>query len=266
MLSPDVQIVDIDGRHWKNLLDLPNGPKRWSTFLLIFMRDDECVKALRVPGGPIPNFEFVGDENLAPLAKKYGVDYVAVAPVALLRRVFSQAQNAVRRADDWDQQIRSMVTTVSALVRSEVRWYPRAPRFVPKVDGEKLGGWIERLWPDGTAIGLFAFDGTRPHTSLIVGKEGGKITRMTTLDYFGMADGPLHWPVAQGEIYMRCRDEFLPLHVAFWFERESLEEMLAGPKGLSYFHLACKRRRASMMPAPFKWRALLWAARVFGGR
>ncbi|MCL4234042.1 MAG: hypothetical protein KJ042_05950 [Deltaproteobacteria bacterium] len=264
MLSRDLLAVDLDARHWKNLMRLaPTGGLAIAPTLYVFIEDGRCVKAIHNKRGPMPGVDFDADrDDVEALRARYDVARVALVPVEAIGEFMHAWQTGFSIDSDWDAQILAIVSTLLATAKSRIAWHPPIKRWpaIPGLPGAKV---IDRIWPDETCLGLFVFEDRAPFTSLILGKSGGKIALMTTLDAFGLADGPLDWSTQHRKVAELCARSFFPLHAALWIDRGSWSEMVAGPKPLSYLRLATRRGRALMWPLPRLWVLGMWVARVF---
>lgn len=262
MLSRDVLAVDIDARHWRGLLGLFSGAGLvFPPTLYLVMSEGRCVKAIHNKRGPILGLDFEEDRDPAErLLGEYGVERVALVDAALLRRFMHAWQSAFDPAADWDDQIRAIAEAAIAASFDEIRWRPSPPPR-PRLPKPPSAGLLKWGWPDHTCVGLFVFDDKSPHTSLILGKRDGKIALMTTLDAFGLADGPLDRRTQREAVAELCARQFMPLHGALWIEKKTWDEMLAAGRPLTFLRLAERRGRAAIWPKPFAWRAGLALAR-----
>ncbi|MCC6159610.1 MAG: hypothetical protein IT350_16280 [Deltaproteobacteria bacterium] len=264
MLSRDVLAVDLDSRHWKNLMRLaPRGGVTIAPTLYVFIEDGRCVKAIHNKRGPVPGVDFDTDrDDVEALREAHDVERVALVPIEAIGEFMHAWQTDFAMDRDWEEQLLGIVSSLLEAAKTRVVWHPMIARWpsLPKIPGR---GAIDRIWPDETCVGLFVFEGRVPFTSLILGKSGGKVTLMTTLDAFGLADGPLDWAGQHRMVADLCAKSFSPLHAALWIDRGSWSEMVAGPRPLSYLRLATRRGRALVSPRPKLWKLGLWAARVF---
>jgi len=267
VLSPDVLVVDIDPRHWINLVNLfkRDEERKKPSVLFLVVENETCLKAIHTIRGPLPGFSFPGMEHLEEIRRENDADVVAVVPSGFVGRAFRDWQEAMVRGEDWDLQIQGIVESLRPLVRKEIHWHPASPFSLPDpLPVKRLERLSRRFWPDGTCLGFFLFEGKRPYTSLILGKTGGKINLMTTLDAFGLAEGPLDWRTQAGAVADLCRERFGPLHAALWMELGCFREWRTGGKPLSFLHLSIKRGRAAMAPRPLRLRAGMFLARRLG--
>ncbi len=264
MLSRDILAVDLDSRHWKNLMRLaPASGAAIAPTLYVFIEDGRCVKAIHNKRGPVPGVDFDTDrDDVEALRVAHDVARVALVPIEAVGEFMHAWQSDFAMELDWDAQILGIVSALFASAKSRITWHPPIGRWpaLPKLPG---AGTLARIWPDETCVGVFVFDDRVPFTSLILGKSGGKIALMTTLDAFGLADGPLDWKAQHRMVAELCAKSFTPLHAALWIERGAWIEMVAGPRPLSYLHLATRRGRALIWPRPKLWALGLWVARVF---
>jgi len=265
VLSPDIAILDIDARHWRNLIKLFGSGKDGRGNLLVFQKDGECVKAIHTKRGAILDFVLPDKEHWGALLEEIDADRMGIMPIDLPRKFLFAAQGSFFRDDDWDHQIMMIIEALKPFVREEIEWFPGAPNRIPELDPEKIDDYFDKFWPDKSCVGFFVFEGRRPYTSVILGKNKGRIDLFTTLDAFQLADGPLDWGRDAKRVAEICAEIHYPLHAALWIELETLREMTKGGKPISFLRLARSRGRAALWPAPVKWRLYLWLARVFRG-
>ncbi|MBZ0272571.1 hypothetical protein K8I61_11080 [bacterium] len=266
MIGAGIECVDLDARHWRNLLALFARPRGRGKTMWLFVENDRCVKAWHPEKGALVGYAPRDVRDLEAIRAEQGVESVAVLAPQDVRAFFAAWQRAIARDDDYDAQILSIVAVVREFSREVVRWHPRPPKRIPDrvFDVERRERRFHKYWPDETCVGLFVFDGDRPHTSLILGKSAGKLSLMTTLDAFGLADGPFDYAAQWKQVADLCRRHFHPLHAALWIERSALGEMLAGRRRASYLRLAIERRRALIAPCPPWWGFALRVASWMG--
>jgi len=266
VLAEQVLVIDTDVRHWINLLSLFGGADQpRPSWLVCILDGDQCLKAIHTKKGPLWGFSFPGREHLDLAAEQAGADYVLCLPRGGLQEIFYHAQNRVKPFDDYVKQILDLTEGVREALQHVATWYPRKPFELVLPPYEKMQNLLDKVWPDGSTVGFFVFEHTRPFTSLILGKEGGNISLITSLDALGMANESLDFRTnfkTYGEL---IASRFAPLHAALFIELSSFRELRAGPRPLSYLHLAERRGRALIYPKPRKLRFLLWLARAFKG-
>ncbi len=266
MLAEQVLVIDTDVRHWINLLALFgkfNQPK--PVWLILLLDGDRCVKAFHTQKGPLWGYAFPGREHLAMAAEQANVEYVLCLPRGGLQEVFYHAQSRVKPFDDYVKQMLDLIGGAREALEELAEWYPHPPDMIDLPDYELMQKLMDKQWPDGTTLGFFVFERTRPYTSLILGKEGGHINLITSLDALGMANESLDFATHYRQYGEMIAQRFAPLHAALFIELSSWREMRAGPKPLTYLHLAEQRGRARIYPRPRKLRFLLWLARTFKG-
>jgi len=265
MLSDRVMVIDTDARHWLNLIGLFSDNKEPPSVLLCLMEDNHCIKAIHTIKGVLWGFAFPGENKLDQALELAGADYALLLPQRALAQMFYEAQSAVDLHDNYVKQLMDLIAGVKNVLDEQAVWYPEKPyRFEPPAY-EKIEKTFNRIWPDDSTIGFFVFENTRPFTSLIVGKEGGKISLITSLDALGMADQALDFRNGYQTYGEMIAQRFAPLHTALFIELGCFHELRAGAKPLSYLYLAEQRGRARLWPKPFKLRFALWAARKFKG-
>jgi hypothetical protein len=265
VLAEQVLVVDTDARHWINLLSLFGKADQPPAWLICILDGDQCVKAIHTRKGPLWGFAFPGREHLDAAAEKAEADCVLCLPRGGLQEIFYHAQARVKAFDDYVKQMLDLIAGAREALDRLAVWYPQKPFELTLPSYDQMQLRLNKLWPDGTTIGLFVFEHTRPFTSLILGKDGGHLSLITSLDALGMANESLDFRAnfqTYGEL---IASRFAPLHAALFIELASFRELRAGPRPLTYLRLAERRGRALIYPKPRKLRLLLWLARVFKG-
>ncbi len=266
MLAPNVLVVDTDVRHWLNLLGLMAGEQTPQPSLLLCLLDgDRCLKALHSKKGVLWGFVWPGDDRLDEALAAAEADALLALPRHALPTIFAEAQAAVTANDNYVKQLFDLVAAVVHTLDEMAFWYPAKPFTLNLPPYEKVEKIFNKIWPDDTTMGFFVFENSRPFTSLLLGKEGGQISLITTLDALGQADQSLDFRHGYQTYADWIAEKFNPLYMALFIELSCFRELRTGGKPLSYLKLAEKRQRALLWPKPWKVRWLLWLARVFKG-
>ena len=103
MLSPDVELVDLDGRHWANWWSLlwPPGLDEAFGIVVAFVEDGQLVRAMQLGKGEVTlDWRGISQKDLAAARASAGAGALLV-----LEHGFDQAE-AVRAAIDGDGRVR----------------------------------------------------------------------------------------------------------------------------------------------------------------
>lgn len=265
MLDEQVLVVDIDPVHWTRLLSLFD--RSWgegNSTLFLIVEQQNCLKAIHSQKGAILNFDY-GSGDLAALADREGVDFVARVGRDFLQKAFDAGQRDVPLDADYVDQMMTLYNGVIGFTSENMEWYPHRPRKLRPLDYLKAQKNFNRILPDGKTLFFCVTDNSLPYTSLILGKRSGHISLMTTLDAIGLAHTPFDTDADLPEVLDRIREQFDKVHLSFVIEKRCLEEMMAGSKPVTYLNASIDHGRALIHPLRFRLKVLLWVARVFKG-
>ena len=263
MIAEEPRIVDIDPAHWANLIALiaekePAPPGKAATFALVLTRGGQAVKAIHGTRGVVRGYRLPASGKLKEVAADLGADRVAMCDVDAFARIFDAGQRAFAWDDDWDKQVIDMLNAGAAAEREAVQWYPKPPFRLRRLNHARLRKWFERLWPDGRTAAFVVFDEGRVFTSLILGKEEGRVALLTTLagvDTAGFA--PARWRKDARLLVSRIGKAHGKPFVGLFLARRTFQEMRAGRLPLRYLLEARRRGTAVIAPFPFRLRVLL---------
>lgn len=263
MLDENILVVDIDADHWNRLIALFNqGEKKPVSILFLIVENCRCLKAIHQHKGALLNFDY-GDGDLAFIADRESVDFIARINPQFVQKVFHSAQMDVLYDDDYVSQLMTIYNGVLSVTSKEIEWYPKRPHPLRPLNYDKTQKIFNRFFPDGRTFFFCVIENGRPFTSLILGKRSGDISLMTTLDSLDIANDPFDPETQMEEILDRIEEKFEPVHLAFVIMKKSFEEMLAGKRPVTHLCAAIKHGRAYLVPLRKRLRFLLWVARVF---
>ena len=263
MIAEEPRIVDINGDHWRNLMRLIGGegqvpPERKRSWALVLTRNGAAVKAIHSERGAIRGYELPPSGRLRRAARELQVDRLAVCEVDAFARIFDAANRAPDYDEDLAKQAIDLANAGFAAGRQEIRWYPRRPfrwRRLSYRRAQRILGW---LVPDGRTLALVVFDGDGVHTSLILGKEEGHLSLMTTLDSVDLRGLKLdRWRGEVPPLLERIAGAHGRVHAGLFLQRRTFEEMRAGPRPLRFLLEARARGTAVIRPFPFRLRLVL---------
>jgi hypothetical protein len=270
MIAEEVRILDIDPAHWANLIGLIAErevalPLRAPTFALVLTRDGQAVKAIHSARGVVRGYRLPASGKAADVAKDLGADRVAVFDVDLFSRIFDAGQRTLAFGADLADQVAAMWNAGSAAARAEIAWHPGPPIDGRPIVVPRIRRWLARVWPDGRTVVFAVFDEGTVHTSLILGKQEGRVELVTTLagiDTTGLV--PSRWRTEHRAILARVAKAHGRPVLGLFLSRRTFQEMRAGRRPLRYLLEAHRRGTAVIAPFPFRLRVLLRLATEFG--
>ncbi len=273
MLSPELELADLDARHWRNgwrLLVPPrvlNAP-RWALVVLDGGRPIKCVIAGADARGSIepPALGTPTPKALEALAKQLGVGSVIV----IERRVIGQLSQEIESVLSLEQDgVEQALIALRALKRHAGRgvWTePPLLDLVPPLGFDPLQRTFDLLVPDRAALVAYVFedDRSRVHTSIIAVKDGGDITRAAThraiADLVPETSLARDWDKSYERVLDAVEERFAKPAIGVFLERATLMKVLTGPTDQLARELTSKR--LVIEPAPAWLLGLLGGAAV----
>jgi len=273
VLSPELQLSDLDSRHWKNwwrLLVPPRvlEPTRWAIAVL----DGATLVHLVIRGEgarelvPLPGLPEVTPKALAAYARTLGV----VAVIVVERRVIAELSAEIEGGLALDQDpIEQGLVVLRALKRHAGRgvWSePAVLDLLPAPSYEAVQRTFDLLVPDDTALAAYVFDDDRRsvHASIIAVKSGGDIARAAThraiADLVPETSLARDWDKAYRRVLEAVEQRFARPSVALFAERATVIDVLTGPSDQLARELNAKR--VVIDPAPAWLLGLLGGAAV----
>lgn len=278
MLATDVEIVDIDGRHWDHWIRLLAPPAviedpRWAA---VFVERGRPVKTVVAGRGAVPQeqvpFTGTSRDELAALAAALGVRAVCVLDVGALPAVVRDVEASLSLDQDFVAQ---GVAALRALKKHNGKgvWVePHILDLVPTPPAEALQRSFDVLIPDGSAMVAYVIEDDRSdvHASIIAVKQGGHVDLATT--HLGLADvidGPRFardWRGHRRALLAAVEERYAKPCVALFLEKSTFYRVLTGPSDQLARELNAKN--VVIDPAPAWLLGLLGGATVaaFAGR
>ena len=271
MLRPDVEMIDLDGRHlaaWLGMVAPPGAAA--PSWAIAFVEGRRVVHAVRTGDGGIdPDQVDVGDLGpgaLAAARRALGVSFLAVLEVGALGRLHRAIDGRLRLADDYPTQWLTILRALREL-RGAGAWVdPPFLDLVPALAAEPIARTFELLVPDDSALLAYVFD-SRPadvHASIIAVVEGGEIARVTT--HLSLADALPGTTLARGwkdqidRVLALVGERHAEPSIGVFADRAAVDRILAGPadqltRELSAGHVVID-------PAPAWLRGLVGGAQI----
>ncbi len=270
MLSSELELADLDARHWKNwwrLLTPPRmlDPTRWALAILdggelsrLIIRGEGAHALVPLPG--------LHQKALAQYARTLGV----TAVIAIERRVIGELSAEIEAALRLDQDLVAQgLIALRALKRHAghgIWTEPPLLDLLPAPGYEPLQRTFDLLVPDRSALVAYVIedDRSRIHASIIAVKSHGDITRAGTHraidDLISEAALARDWDKSYRRVLDAVEDRFAKPSVALFIERATLLRIVTGPSDQLARELNAKH--AVIDPAPAWLLGLLGGAAV----
>jgi len=267
VLSAELELADLDARHWKNwwrLLTPPRvlEPMRWALAIL----DRGALVQLIISGEgtralvPLPGLQ---SKPLAQYAKTLGV----AAVVAVERRLIADLTAEVEAQLAMDQDLVAQGLIILRALKKHagkgVWTEPPLLELLPAPGYEPLQRTFDLLVPDRTAMLAYVIedDRSRVHSSIIAVKAHGDITRAATHraidDLVPEAAFARDWDKGYRRVLTAVEERFAKPSIALFVERSTLLGILTGPSDQLARELNAKRVVIDPVPA--------WLLGLLGG-
>lgn len=269
MLASELELTDLDARHWKNWWRLLTPPRvsraRWALVIL----DRGAPSHVIISGegaqdiAPPPG---LGDRALAQYARTLGV----AAVIAIERRVIAELSAEIEAALRIDQDIVAQsLIALRALKKHSGHGIWTSPPLLdllPAPSYEPLQRTFDLLVPDRSSLVAYVLedDRTRIHASIIAVKSHGDIVRAATHRAIGEAlpeaGFARAWETDYTRVLEAVESRFARPSIALFTERATLLRILTGPSDQLARELNAKR--VVIDPAPTWLLGLLGGAAV----
>lgn len=273
MLAADVEIVDIDGRHWANWYDLllppalsPHAatPPRWAA---VFIEAGQVVHAVvSGHGALVPDlvpFAGTSREALADLREALDVGAVVVLSTDALPEVMAEIEGSLRLGDDIVAQGLTMLRALKRLHGAGVWTEPHLLDLLPTPPYEALQKTFDLLIPNNTSLTAYVFedDGSDVHASIIALKVAGHIDLVTTHQALeDSLSGPAlarQWKAQRKRLLRLINDRVGKPSVGVFMDKAAYRRILTGPTDQLSREL--NNRNVVIDPAP------AWLLGLLGG-
>ena len=274
MLSPELELHDLDARHWRNgwrLLVPPRmqGEPRWA--LVVVDGGPEHVIKVIVAGtgsidparAPLPG---VGEHELAAYAAELGVGSVIVIERKLIAQLSAEIEGALRFDQEGPAQALVALRALKKHAGAGLWTQPPLLELLPAPASEPLQRTFDLLVPDRSSLLAYVIedDRSRVHTSLIAVKDGGDITRAAThraiADLVSEPTLARDWDKGYKRVLAAVEERFARPTIGLFLERATLMKVLTGPSDQLAREINAKR--VVIDPAPAWLLGLLGGAAV----
>jgi hypothetical protein len=244
VISPDVEILDIDGEAWGNLVrllhlappevvDQAGGPGGGGSPAVLFLLGGRPVKGAFVGGGTFPthDLEWSGPASLARIRRKLGAPLLLAAEEGRLAEVLATAEGRLRHADDLVAQGLMLGTALRGAVGRGFYLDPDPLHGFPIPTYDTVQRTFDALFADGRSIALFVLDGKAVHASVILQKEHGDVTRVATHDALGGIHVGSTLAATHRQLVQRLRRSFAEPALAATLDLRTWRRIERGPAG-----------------------------------
>jgi hypothetical protein len=277
VISPELELADIDARHWRNgwrllvpprVLDAPSwalvivegNPPRALRIVIAgaHARGSLDPAAHRLPG--------VTASALTGFAKQLGVSAVIVIDKGLIGRLSAEIESALTLEQDGAEQ--ALVALRALKNHAGAGLWTEPPLFdvLPAPAIEPIQRTFDLLVPDRSALLAYVIedDRTRVHTSIIAVKDGGDITRAAThraiADLVSEAALARDWATGYKRVLSAVEERFAKPSIGVFLERSTLVKVITGPS--DQLAREINGKRVVIDPAPAWLLGLLGGAAV----
>ena len=287
MLSAELELADLDARHWKNwwrLLTPPRvlAPPRWALAILdggalqrLIISGEGARPLVPIPGLPRPSQGGAAPQRdairfppraLADYARQLDVAAVIVIERRLLAAVSAEIDAALRIDQDLVAQGLIVLRALKNHTGHGLWTEPPLLDLLPAPSYEPLQRTFDLLVPDRSSLLAYVIedDRSRIHTSIIAAKTHGDITRAAThraiADLVPEAGFARSWETGYRRVLEAVEQRFAAPSIALFTERATLLRIVTGPSDQLARELSAKR--VVIDPAPAWLLGLLGGAAV----
>lgn len=270
MLSAEIELRDLDARHWKNwwrMLVPPRvlAPTPWA--LAILDRGALIHLVVRGEGArPLGSVPELGTRALAQYARTLGVAAVVAVERHLIAELSAEIETQLAQDQDLVAQGLIVLRALKRHAGHGVWTEPPLLDLLPAPSYEAIQRTFDLLVPDRTAMLAYVIDDDRRavHASIIAAKAGGDIVRAAThraiSDRIPEAELARDWDKAYRRVLTAVEERFARPSIALFAERATVLRILTGPTDQLARELNAKR--VVIDPAPAWLLGLLGGAAV----
>ena len=259
MLAADIDLVDLDARHWRKWYELlvPRPLRGDASFALVFI--DNRRPAIPIAGvihrreaqsaprfDPLPvagdktprSLDNLGDLSQSALAKaaeQLDVDAVVVIDPQAATELYDQIARALSPDADFVAQGLVALRHLKRRRTDGIWTYPAMLDLIPPIAYEPLQRTFELLVPDRTSMIFYVFEDDRSdiYASLIAEKRQGQLDRVST--HLGIEDiltGPAlagDWQGQYRHLLDLIKTRHAPASLGVFLERRTFHRIATGP-------------------------------------
>ena len=245
MLASEIDLVDLDARHWKNWWRLLVPPRvldqpAWALAVLDSGRVIKLVVSgrgtLDPAATPLPGLDA---KSLATWSRTLGVSAVVAIDRSVIGELSAEIEGALRLEQDIVEQGLVALRAIRKRAGHGVWTEPPLLELLPTPGYEPLQRTFDLLVPDDSALLAYVIDDDRQrlHASIIAVKDDGDITRAAThraiADLVGEGAFAREWTrdpaKACKRVVAAVEERFAKPSIALFLERATLLRIVTGP-------------------------------------
>ena len=277
MISPELELSDLDARHWRNAWRLLVPPRvldapRWALVVIdgglertisIVIAGANARGAIDPATAPLTSLQ---PKALEAYAKHLGVGSVIVIDRAIIGELSAEIEGALRLDQDGVAQSLVALRALKKHAGKGVWTEPPLLELLPAPSYEPVQRTFDLLVPDRSALVAYVIedDRSRVHTSIIAVKDDGDITRAAThraiVDLVAEPSLARDWDRTYKRVLAAVEERFEKPSIGLFLERGTLMKILTGPSDQLARELNAKR--VVIDPAPAWLLGLLGGAAV----
>ncbi len=269
MLSPEIELAQLDARHWTNWWRLLVPPRVLAqpAWALAILEEGKLLKVIVSGVGtidvPPPKFSV---NSLAAYARALKVEAIVAVERDLVTKLSSEIEGALRFEQDYAEQGLVALRVLKRHAGHGLWSEPSILDLLPTPSYEPLQRTFDLLVPDRSALVAYVIDDdrTRVHASIIAVKNGGDIVRASThraiADLVPESTLAREWEKQQKRVLAAVEERFAKPSIAIFLERATLMRILTGPSDQLARELNAKH--VVIDPAPAWLLGLLGGAAV----
>lgn len=274
MLSPDLELRDLDARHWAGWWGLLVPPRVLArpAWALCVLDGDAPIKLVVTGRGSIAPArpKTLDERGLATFAREHGVAAVVVIERAVLGKLSAEIEAGLALEQDLLEQGLVALKALKRHAGKGVWTEPPLLDLLPAPTFDPIQRTFDRLVPDRSALVAYVFedDRSRVHASIIAVKDGGDIvtaaTHRAVEDLVDEAALARAWGEqgirATRPLLTAIEQRFARPSIALFLDRSSWRRIVTGPPDQLARELDAKK--VVIDPAPAWLMGLLSGAAV----
>ena len=268
MLSAELELTDLDARHWQRWWQLLTPPRLNASWALVIVEHGEVVKIVVRGDGERPVAPLAGlrEAELAAYARGLGAAAVVVIERGLIGQLSTEIEAALRLDMDAVAQGLVVLRALKKHAGHGVWTAPAVLELLPTPSFEAVQKTFDVLIPDRSAMVAYVIDDDRKavHASIIAVKAHGDIVRAATHraidDVIREAALARDWERQHKRVVDAVEQRFARPSVALFVERATLLRVVTGPSDQLAREVNAKR--VIIDPAPAWLLGLLGGAAV----
>ncbi len=246
MISPELELHDLDARHWRNGWRLLVPPRvlerpRWALVIVdgvpdrvlkVVIAGHDARGSIDPASAPLPG---VTPKALEAYAKQLGVGAVVVVDRRVIRELSSEIESSLRFDQDGVAQGLIALRALKRHAGKGIWTEPALLDVLPAPTIDPIQRTFDLLVPDNSALVAYVVedDRSRVHTSIIAVKEAGDITRAAghraIADLVPETTLARDWQNGYKRVLAAVEERCAKPSIALFLERAMLIKILTGP-------------------------------------